>query len=71
MSTVGDSIARATAAGIRAAQLAPFVHCEPLMRNPIRSDLARQDSRAARDLRNELERKWAAMDSGRPAWRVR
>jgi hypothetical protein len=63
MSLVGDNIARATAAGIRAAQLAPFAHCEPPMRNPIRDYLTGLDTDRARELRRELENRWARRDA--------
>ena len=33
MSIAGDAIARATAAGVRARDLAPLVHCDPAKRD--------------------------------------
>ena len=70
MNTVGENIARATAAGIRAAQLARWVHCEKPMRNPVRDYLTSLDTDQARELRVELERRWAARDTGIGQWRV-
>lgn len=71
MSLVGSNIARATAAGIRAALLAPWVHCEPPMRNPVRDYLAGLDTDQARELRREMEDRWRARDAGTPQWRLR
>lgn len=63
MSLVGDSIARATAAGIRAARLASWVHCEYPMRNPVRDYLTGLGTDQARELRRELEDRWARRDA--------
>jgi hypothetical protein len=63
MSLVGDNIARATAAGIRAARLAPFMHCEPPMRGPVRDYLTGLGTDRARELRRELEDRWARRDA--------
>lgn len=70
MSLVGDNIARATEAGIRAAQLAPWVHCQYPLRNPVRDYLAGLRTPEARALREELEARWRAKDSGIQQWMV-
>lgn len=61
MSIVGDNLARATAAAIRAAQLAPFVHCKPEHRDPVRKWLREDGSEAALRVLAELEERWAAL----------
>lgn len=70
MSPVADAIARATAAGVRAGRLAPFVHCELPMRNHVRDYLTGLGTNEARELRAELEGRWRARDAGIPQWRV-
>lgn len=65
MSTVGDAIDRATAAGIRAAQLAPLVNCQPQQRDAIRQRLVREGTGEARALRDELDARWRGLDAGR------
>ena len=70
MSVVGDSIRRATEAGRRAAQIAPFVHARPSLRPAIRKWLLQDDgSQAARDLALEFEARWRLVDAGLPAWK--
>lgn len=71
MSLVGSNIRRATDAGIRAAALAPFVHCELPVRWAVRAQLAGENTQAAWDLFAELEDRWRAKDAGIPQWRVR
>lgn len=67
VSLVGENIARATAAGIRAARIAPLVHCDPAQRVTIRWKIVLNGSPAAQQLRNELEARWRLADAGLPA----
>ena len=69
MSTVSDAIAQAMAAGIRAARIAPLVHCHPAQRDTIRWRLALADKAGARAFWRELETRWRFVDAGQPAWK--
>lgn len=65
MSVAGESIARATAAGVAAARLARFRYCEKPMRDPIRDYLAGLGTDRARELQAQLEEHWARQDAAR------
>lgn len=62
VSVVGDNIARATAAGIHAARMAPFVHCEPQARWAVRAYLLEAATERAGLLLAEFETRWAELD---------
>lgn len=62
MSLVGDNIARAMEAGIRAVQLSALVHCDPSHRAAIRAWLLDHEPEKALALTRELEIRWAEKD---------
>jgi hypothetical protein len=57
-------IAKATAAGIRAAQIAPLVHASPEKRDSIRAWIREHESENSAALLAELEARWAGKDAG-------